>query len=184
MTHHTRSTVSVGFPIVLACTLLLMAGSLLGQAKPVPKPVPMFSASAIQIEPPDPGDVPMPAEFRMAIYESLIAHIEKTGKFRHVYRSGDKDAAAVPDLVTLRTTAQAFKKGSQKKREVTTVTGATSMTLKVNITDHAGKTILDRNVKGQVHFMGENLRATYDFASRVADIITEKFYTAGHTTER
>ena len=176
MTHHTRSTVSVVSPIVLACALLLMVGSLMGQTKSGDsKSAQKFSASAIQIEPPDPGDVPMPAEFRMAIYESLITHIEKTSKFQHVYRSGDKDAAGVPDLVTLRTTAQSFKKGSQKKREVTTVTGTTSMTLKVHITDHAGQTLVDRNVKGQVHFLGENLRATYDFAARVADIVQEKF---------
>ena len=134
-----------------------------------------FSASSIQIEPTDPGDVPMPPEFRMAIYESLIAQIKKTGKFQHVYRSGDKDAASVPDLVTLRTTAQSFTKGSQKKREVTTVTGSTSMTLKVHITDHAGQTIVDRDVRGKVHFLGENLRATYDFSKKVATIIRNTF---------
>jgi hypothetical protein len=176
LTHPTRSTVSVVSPIVFACALLLFVGSLMGQTSSGnSKTTQKFSASAIQIEPPDPGDVPMPPEFRMAIYESLITHIEKTGKFQHVYRSGDKDAASVPDLVTLRTTAQSFKKGSQKKREVTTVTGTTSMSLKVHINDHAGQTIVDRNVKGQVHFLGENLRATYDFATKVADIVQEKF---------
>jgi hypothetical protein len=134
-----------------------------------------FSASSIQIEPTDPGDVPMPPEFRMAIYENLITQIEKTGKFQHVYRSGDKDAASAPDLVTLRATARHFTKGSQKKREVTTVTGSTSMTLNVHITDHTGQPIVDRDVKGQVHFMGENLRATYDFSKKVANIVRDTF---------
>ena len=134
-----------------------------------------FSASAIQIEPTDPGDVPMPPEFRMAIYEGLIAQIEKTGKFQHVYRSGDKDAASAGDLVTLHTTARSFTKGSQKKREVTTVTGATSLTLNVHIIDHAGQPIVDRDVKGKVRFMGENLRATYDFSKQVAKIVRDTF---------
>jgi hypothetical protein len=134
-----------------------------------------FSASSIQIEPPDPGDVPMPPEFRMAIYENLIIQIEKTKKFQHVYRSGDKDAASATDLVTLHTTARAFNKGSQRKREVTTVTGSTSMTLNVHITDHAGKTLIDQDVKGKVRFMGENLRATYDFSKKVAVIIKDRF---------
>jgi hypothetical protein len=174
--HHTRTAVSGIFPIVLACTLFLIVGSLMGQ--PISgdsKSAQKFSASSIQIEPTDPGDVPMPPEFRMAIYENLIAQIEKTGKFQHVYRSGDKDAASAPDLVTLHTTARSFTKGSQRKREVTTVTGSTSLTLNVHITDHAGQPIVDRDVQGKVRFLGENLRATYDFSKKVANIVRDTF---------
>src|SRR5208282_4269593 len=109
----------------------------------------------------------------MAIYESLITQIKKTGKFEHVYRSGDKDAANAPDLVTLRTTARSFTKGSQRKREVTTVTGSTSLTLNVHITDHAGQPLVDRDVRGKVRFLGENLRATYDFSKKVAHIVRD-----------
>jgi hypothetical protein len=111
----------------------------------------------------------------MAIYENLITQIEKTGKFQHVYRSGDKDAASAPDLVTLHTTAKSFTKGSQKKREVTTVSGSTSLILAVHITDHAGQTLVDRDVQGKVRFLGENLRATYDFSKKVANIVRESF---------
>jgi len=174
--HHTRAGVSVIFPIGLACALLLIVGSLWGQAgSGDSKSAQKFSASSIQIEPMDPGDVPMPPEFRVAIYENLIAQIEKTGKFQHVYRSDDKDAASVPDLVTLRTTAQSFKKGSQKKREVTTVAGSSVIILKVHITDHAGQTLVERNVEGKVRFFGENLRATYDFSKKVANIVRDTF---------
>ena len=88
----------------------------------------------------DPGDVPIPPEFGVAIYENLIVQIRKTGKFQHIYRSGDKDAASEPDLVTLRTTAQSFRKGSQKKREVTTVAGSSSIMLKIQLTDRTGQT--------------------------------------------
>jgi len=174
--HHTRAAVSVIFRIVLACAPLLIVGSLWGQPGPGDsKRAQKFSASSIQIEPMDPGDVPMPPEFRVAIYEHLITEIGKTGKFQHVYRSGDKDAASAPDLVTLRTTAQSFRKGSQKQREVTTVSGSSSIILKVNITDHAGKTLVDRNVEGKVRFFGENLRATYDFSKKVATIVQDSF---------
>ncbi len=140
-----------------------------------PKSTQKFSASSIQVEPTDPGDVPIPPEFRIAIYENLITQIEKTGKFQHVYRSGDKDAANAPDLVTLHVTARSFTKGSQKKREVTTVSGSTSLILNVRITDHAGQPIVERDVKGKVHFLGENLRATYDFSKKVANIVRETF---------
>lgn len=178
MKPHTRSTVSIVFQVGLACALLLslnvgclFAQSASGDSKPKMK----LSASSIQVEPTDPGDIPMPPEFRMAVYENLITQIEKTGKFQHVYRSGDKDAASATDLVTLHTTARAFNKGSQRKREVTTVTGSTSMTLNVHITDHAGKTLIDQDVKGKVRFMGENLRATFDFSKKVAAIIRDRF---------
>ena len=186
------TTVSVVFRMVLACVLLVTVGSvsLSGQGSGDTKSgdtksgdtksgdqktTQKFSASAIQIEPTDPGDVPMPPEFRMAVYENLITQIEKTGKFQHVYRSGDKDAASAPDLVTLHTMAKSFNKGSQKKREVTTVSGATSMVLNVHITDHAGQPIVDRDVRGKVRFMGENLRATYDFSKKVAKIVNDTF---------
>jgi len=125
---HARTTVSVVLAIFLACAGPLFAGSPPGQpSSDVSKSAQRFSASSIQIQPMDPGDVPIPPEFGVAIYENLIVQIRKTGKFQHIYRSGDKDAASEPDLVTLRTTAQSFRKGSQKKREVTTVAGSSSM---------------------------------------------------------
>jgi hypothetical protein len=186
--YNSRTLASIVFRTALSCVLLLIAGSVFLMAQPGSvdtkssgtksgdtKSTQKFSASAIQIEPTDPGDVPMPPEFRMAIYENLITQIEKTGKFQHVYRSGDKDAASAPDLVTLHTTAKSFTKGSQKKREVTTVSGGTSLVLNVHITDHAGQPIVDRDVRGKVRFLGENLRATFDFSKKVAKIVTDTF---------
>ncbi|MGA7634778.1 MAG: hypothetical protein WCB11_28770 [Terriglobales bacterium] len=176
MKRHSRTAVSVVFRMVLACVFLFMVGFLIGQpGSGDPKRAQKFSASSIQIEPTDPGDVPIPPEFRIAIYENLITQIEKTGKFQHIYRSGDKDAASAPDLVTLHITARSFTKGSQKKREVTTVTGSTSLTMNVRITDHSGQPIVDRDVRGKVHFLGENLRATYDFSKKVANIVRDTF---------
>jgi len=176
MKQHNRSSISVILRFALTCALLLIVGCLLTQtAWGGSKSAQKLSASAIQIEPTDPGDTGMPPEFRMAIYESLINDIKKTGKFQHVYRSGDKEAAGAPDLVTLHTTARSFKKGSQKQREVTTVTGSTSMTLAVHITDHTGQTLVDREVQGKVRFLGENLRATYDFSKKVAAIVRDSF---------
>lgn len=168
------SAVSVSFPVVLVC--LLIGGAFAAQALAADISTGQkFSSSSIQIQPMDSGDVVMPAEFRVAVYENLITQIQKTGKFQHVYRSGDKDASAAPDLVTLRMTAEAFKKGSQKKREVTTVAGSSSITLKVQITDHAGQTLVDRDVQGKVRFFGENLRVTYDFSKKVAGIVRDSF---------
>jgi len=173
---HSRAVNSVALPIVLFCAVFLVAGHLMGQqSSGEAKSLQKMSASSIQIEAPDPGDVPLPPEFRIAVYENLILQIEKTGKFQHVYRSGDKNAANVSDLVTLHTRARAFTEGSQKKREVTTVMGATSLTVNVRITDHVGQSIVDRDIKGKVVLMGENLGATYDFSKKVAKIVRDTF---------
>ncbi len=183
MKHGTRAAFPVLFASVVACAGLLIAEGVWAQtassgktaSTSTPQQAPKFSASAIQIEPMDPGDLKIPPDFRVAIYEYLIEQIQKTEKFPHVYRSGDKNAAGASDLVTLHTTAEAFKQGSQKKREVTTVGGWTSIKLKVQIVDHNGKTLVDREVTGRVRFMGDNRNATYDFSKKVAGIIRESF---------
>jgi hypothetical protein len=174
---HTRTTLSVVLvlTIVFTCVFSLAAGSPAAPSSDDAKSTQKPSASSIQIQPIDPGDVPIPPDFRVAVYENLITQIQKTGKFQHVYRSGDKDAASAPDLVTLSMVTQSFNKGSQKKREVTTVSGSSQITLKVHITDHAGKTVVDRDVQGKVRFFGENLRVTYDFSKKVAKIVNDTF---------
>jgi hypothetical protein len=172
---HSRTTLSVVLTLILACSFSVAAGTAAAAGSDDAKTTQKLSASAIQIQPIDPGDVPIPPDFRVAVYENLITQIQKTGKFQHVYRSGDKDAASAPDLVTLTMVTQSFNKGSQKKREVTTVAGSSQITLKVHITDHAGKTVVDRDVQGKVRFFGENLRVTYDFSKKVAKIVNDTF---------
>ncbi len=134
-----------------------------------------FSASAIQIEPVDTSQVELPPEFRVAVYENLIEEVSKTGKFQQVFRSGDRAAAGVPDLVILRTRVEEFKPGSQRKREVTTVSGATSVRLLVQASNREGKLLLSREVVGKVRFFGQNLRATHDFSKKAAAILSQSF---------
>ena len=70
---------------------------------------------------------------------------------------------------------EAFKPGSQKEREVITVAGATSIRVKVRFTSREGKVLLEKDVAGKVRFYGENLRATYDLAKKVAAVVKESF---------
>jgi len=58
---------------------------------------------------------------------------------------------------------------------VTTVSGWSSMTLKVRITDHAGQAVVDRDIEGKVRFFGENLNVTYDFSKKVAGVVRDTF---------
>ncbi len=127
-----------------------------------------LSASAIQIEPVDAGDVAMPAEFRAAIYEFLVMRVRESGKFQQVFRSGDRAAAGIRDLVTLHTTVENFKQGSQMRREMTTVLGATKLGVDASVTDREGHMLLVSRLQGKVRFFGENLGVTNDLAKRIA----------------
>ena len=170
------------FSIGVGATVLLVAISLLAERSPTPGPGPApqqakkLTASAIQLERTDsPEDLLIPEDTRIATYENVILQLTKTKKFEHVYRSGDRAAANVPDLVILRLIPQTFKAGSQKQREVTTVTGATSLKVKIQFTSHDGKVLLEKDVEGKVRFYGENLRATYDLAKKVGAVVNETF---------
>lgn len=132
-----------------------------------------LSASAIQIEPMDAGDVQIPAEFRAAVYEFLVIRIRESGAFQQVFRSGDRAAAGVPDLVTLRTTVEKFKQGSQLTREITTVLGATKLDVAASVTDRGGHALVDGHVHGKVRFFGENLGVTNDLAKRIAKLLKQ-----------
>ena len=168
--------------VALGGAALLVALSLLAQPIPPAEPRPAsqqakkLKASAIQLERTDPAeDLLIPEDTRISTYENVILQLTKTKKFEHVYRSGDRRAADVPDLVILRLIPEAFKAGSQKQREVTTVTGATSIKVKIQFSSRDGKILLEKDVEGKVRFYGENLRATSDLAKKVGTLVNETF---------
>jgi len=131
------------------------------------------SFSAIQIEPVDPNGVTVPPAFRVAVYENLIEQVRKTGKFAHVYRSGDRAASDAPGLAVLRMKVEGFREGSEMKRTVTTVTGFTSIKMSLQVVTRDGQVVVDQSVEGRVRFLGENLRATYDFAKKASKILNQ-----------
>jgi len=63
---------------------------------------------------------------------------------------------------------------------VTTVAGATSITVHCQFTSPDAKPLLARDVNGKVRFFGGNLRATYDFAKKAAHVAHENFTTPSH----
>jgi len=159
----------------LALLLLLGAGARTASAQEKAAAQPKIQASAIQVEMVKSDEIQLPIQFQLALYEHLISEITKTGKFQHVYRDGDKDAASASGLVILHSNVFGFKQGSEEKRQVTTVSGATQIKVHVNFTDKDGKSELSQDVTGNVRFLGGNLRATYDYAKKVAQIVTTDF---------
>jgi hypothetical protein len=160
---------AASFPIL---AVLLSFALPIRAADPAPE---KLNASAIQIALVETRDVEIPAEFRYAMYEHIIEHVRKTGTFQKVFRGGDRAADAVPDLVTLHTAVEKFTEGSQTKREVTTVTGATKVDVSATLTARDGRALVDRKVSGKVRFFGENLGATNDLAKRIAKLLKGNF---------
>jgi hypothetical protein len=155
----------------LGMVVLLFAACPLFARKSEPTKI---KARAIQVDMIQSEEVVLPAEFQVALYENLIHQLEKQG-FQHVYRDGDRNAMSITDLVVLHSTVRRFKQGSEMARQVTTVAGATSITVHCQFSSPDGTSLLERDVNGKVWFLGGNLKATYDFAKKTARVAHENF---------
>jgi hypothetical protein len=138
-----------------------------------------INAAAIQVEMIQSDEIKLPAEFQISLYENLIRQLEKQGGFQHVYRDGDRNAPNAADLVVLRSTVRGFKAGSERARQVTTVKGATSVSIHCQFTSPDGKSLLEQDVNGRVRFFGGNLKATNDFAKKAAHLAHDNFSSTG-----
>ncbi len=135
------------------------------------------SKPAILVEPVVALDAKIPAEFRLAIYESLVDRIRLSGLYSQVYRSGDRSAANNPNVQTLLTEVERFKKGSQTARELLVVVGETRVALYVKLIRPDGDPIVSQTVVGKVRFFGENLGVTRDAARRIVKILHKNSHT-------
>jgi len=160
-----------GIVFFLLSITLFAEPSLRAQDKPHAK----IKASSISVTMIQSEEIKLPAEFQVALYEYLIQQLQKKGGFEHVYREGDRNAANAADLVVLHSTVRGFKQGSERVRQVTTVAGATSINVHCEFTDKDGKSLLERDLKGKVMFFGGNLRATYNFAKKAAQVAHDNF---------
>ena len=163
--------------LMMLLVLVSIGGSAFAQAKPAAKtpakgPVKPV-AWAIEIEPVAAKDGQLPADFAMAIYERLVQDITKSNKFQQVFRSGDRRAGDVPNLLILTTTLEAFKHGSETKRAVTTVGGATEVAVHVQLATRDSHVKLGETVKGSVRLFGGNLNATQNLAKNITDVINQ-----------
>ena len=128
---------------------------------------------SVQVEKIEPGDVNLEPAFRIAIYENLLDELAKTKQFQQVFRSGDRNASGLHDLLILKTTVQSYTPGSETRRAVTTVSGATKLKVQSQLCTREGEVVLERSVNGNVRFFGGNLRATRNLAHNVANAIKQ-----------
>lgn len=167
MSHFSRTLTFVFYMILI----MLAAVALYADDKSPSK----VKASAIKVEMVQSEGVKLPAEFQVALYENLIQQLQKKGGFAQILRDGDRNTRGIPDLVVMRSTVSSFKEGSERKRQVTTVAGATSMTVHCQFLDSSGNVLLERDINGKVRFFGGNLKATYDFAKKAARVAHDNF---------
>jgi hypothetical protein len=167
------------FKITTFACLLVVASLACSRLHAQAKATGKIETSALKVEMIQSDEIKLPAEFQVAIYENLIQQLGKKASFLHVYRDGDRDAANVPNLVVLHATVSGFKKGSEEMRQVTTVAGATSITIHCRFTKADGKVLLEKDVNGKVRFFGDNLKATYDFAKKAAAVVSDNFSATG-----
>jgi hypothetical protein len=119
--------------------------------------------------------IALPAEFQVSLYENLIDQLQKRAVFQNVYRDGDQNAKTATDLITLQCNVVKFNKGSETLRQVTTIAGESSITLRCQFLDKAGNSVSVRDITGKVRFFGGNLKATGDFAKKAAAFADENF---------
>ncbi len=165
---HLSRTLTLVFYMIL---IMLAAVALCADDKAPSK----VKASVLKVEMVQSEGVTLPAEFEVALYENLIQQLKKNSGFARILRDGDRNTQDIADLVVLRSTVTSFKEGSERKRQVTTVAGATSMTIHCQFLDSSGNVLLERDVNGKVRFFGGNLKATYDFAKKAASVAHDNF---------
>jgi hypothetical protein len=128
---------------------------------------------SVQVERIDPGDLDLAHSFQVAIYENLLEELNKTKRFKYLLREGDSNASATPDLLILKTMVVKYTPGSETQRAVTTVSGATKLTVRSQFLSREGRIVLESTVNGNVRFFGSNLRATGNLARNIAKVIKE-----------
>jgi hypothetical protein len=165
------------FCVVAAVTIAVaFSGRLAGQAATVKSsggPTGSGTQWSVQVERIGPGNLDLAHSFQVAIYENLLEELNKTKQFKYVLREGDTNASAIPDLLILKTTVVKYTSGSETQRAVTTVSGATKLTVRSQLVTREGRIVLENTVNGNVRFFGSNLRATHNLARNIAKVIRQ-----------
>jgi hypothetical protein len=126
---------------------------------------------SVQVDRVDPGATTLDPAFSNAIYENLLQALTKSKQFKNVFRRGDRNANDVPGVLVLKMIVEKYSPGSETRRAVTTVTGATKLKVHMQLVTRNGQVVLERTVEGNIRFMGDNLNATNKVANRTAKLL-------------
>ena len=162
-----KSTLAALTPLIMLITAALplpvLAGSTERSSQDWSVQVDKVQAAEVYIEP----------AFKIAIYENLLDELAKTKRFKEVLRSGGHRADGLPDVLVLKTTVESYKPGSETMRAATTVFGWTKLKVRTQLATQEGQIVLEREISGNVRFIGDNLRATHNLAHNVAAAVKQ-----------
>ena len=82
----------------------------------------------------------------------------------------------MPNLLILTTKLEKFERGSQTKRAVTTVAGATKVTVHAQLATRDSQIKMDKTAHGTVRLFGENMKATQYLAKNIANLINQSSF--------
>lgn len=125
----------------------------------------------MQVDRIDPGATTLDPSFSDAIYENMLKELPKSKQFKRVFRSGDRNANDASAVLVLKTLVEKYSPGSETKRAVTTVAGATKLKVHIQLLTRDGHVVLEHVVAGNVRFLGDNLRATNNVAHNAEKIL-------------
>ena len=171
-----KCNLSIACVVALAVIILSVPGRLAGQAAAAKSPAGNGTSGprwSVQVDQVDSGNLDLANSFQIAIYENLVDELNKTKQFQQVFRDGDLRTGALPNLLVLKTTVEKYTPGSETRRAVTTVSGATKLTVRSQLLTREGKVVVERTVNGDVRFFGSNLRATHNLAHNIAKTIKQ-----------
>ncbi len=174
-----KCNLSVACGAALVAIILALPGQLHGQtgaAKSSGGNGTSATRWSVQVDQIDPGNLDLAYSFQIAIYENLVEELKKTNQFQRVFRDGDLKASEVPDLLVLKTTVEKYAAGSETQRAVTTVSGATKLTVRSQLLTREGEVVRERTVNGDVRFSGSNLRATHNLARNIVKTIKQSYF--------
>ncbi|MEZ2346500.1 hypothetical protein [Terriglobus sp. RCC_193] len=124
---------------------------------------------------------PIPAEYRVLLYEQMIRGIHADAHFGQIYRDGDRLPAAHCPEFQLMLTLTTFAKGNAAVRSTVgplgMFLGLTSLKVHAQLIDHTGAVILNRDFKESQRGDTDSL----DVANKIAKSVTKKLKkTAAH----
>jgi hypothetical protein len=127
---------------------------------------------------------PVPAEYRVLLYEELLLRLQQEGTFAGIYRDGDNSTAAACPEYTLTLTLSAFNKGNAALRASTGpvgyFVGATTLRFHALVQGLNGETLLDKDFKVSKRGDSESL----DVTDKIAKSLSKKLKKANEHPAR
>ncbi len=137
--------------------------------------------TAIAVEPIAVSDTQLPAEYRVLLYEDLVAKLHQEAPSTSFVRAGDRNSGPGCTGMTLKLTVTGFKKGNRAVRSSTGpvgfLTANTSLSVHIDLTDSSEHTLISAGASSNNRIDRESL----DTAGMAASAVSKRVVKATST---